>query len=530
MRLPSLHDVDFAWPDGTPVFSGLRLHVPPGRSGLVGVNGSGKSTLLRLLAGDLAPTGGHLADAPPEEVGHLPQTLVLRESEPVERYLGIARIRAALLRIEAGSVDEADYATVGEEWDVEARTLTQLRRLGLPDGVLDRTLGQLSGGEVTQLAVARLLLRRPRLLLLDEPTNNLDSAARERLRDVVAGWRGTLLVVSHDPGLLECVDRIGDLRDGRVRWYGGGYRSYREQVETEQAAAEQAVTSARADVRRQRHDLVEAQRVLGRRRRYGTKMESSLREPRIVMRTRRRQAEESAATYTRTHEERLASARERLDGAEQRVREDREIRVELPGTRVSRGQLVVTTDRLVLRTGQPVDLRVSGPERVAVTGPNGSGKTTLLHTLVGTAAPASGRLSVHVPVGLLPQRLTVLDELATVFANVRRAAPSADDNEIRAALARFLFRGRAADRVVTTLSGGERFRATLAAILLADPAPRLLLLDEPTNSLDLASRSALTAALASYRGALLVASHDPDFLDAVGIEREVRMTRPTPGG
>ncbi len=166
----------------------------------------------------------------------------------------------------------------------------------------------------------------------------------------------------------------------------------------------------------------------------------------------------------------------------------------------------------------------------ALCGENGSGKSTLLHTVVGELAPASGTVEVLVPVGLLRQGRDDLDPARTVVDNVAARAPGTPVQDVRATLARFLFRGAAAEKPVAALSGGERFRAALAASLLTDPAPRLLLLDEPTNDLDLASYDALVDALRGYAGALLVASHDQPFLDAIGVDRVVDLSASEPSG
>ena len=175
----------FAWPDGTPVLRDLDLLVGAGRSGLVGVNGAGKSTLLRLIAGALRPTAGHVAVA--GEVGYLPQDLTLDVEQRVDDFLAIGPARRAVRAVEAGDVDPGLFEVIGDEWDVEDRAVAELGRLGLPPDVLDRRLGELSGGEVTQLGLSRLLLQRPDVLLLDEPTNNLDVEARSRLYDLVDG-------------------------------------------------------------------------------------------------------------------------------------------------------------------------------------------------------------------------------------------------------------------------------------------------------------------------------------------------------
>ncbi|WP_330286469.1 ABC-F family ATP-binding cassette domain-containing protein [Streptomyces sp. NBC_00576] len=514
----SVTSLSFAWPDGTAVFEGLDAAFGPGRTGLVGVNGSGKSTLLKLIAGQLPPADGTVRVA--GDIGYLPQTVTLDTALRVEEVLGISAQRAALHAIEAGDVAEKHFETIGDDWDVEERALVTLGELGLGHIDLDRTVGEVSGGEAVLLRLAALLLDRPDVLLLDEPTNNLDLYARRRLYTAVSSWPGVLIVVSHDRELLDLVDQIADLRSGEVTWYGGNFSAYEEALATEQEAAERMVRVAEADLKKQKRELVDAQVKLARRKKYGQKMFEQKREPKIVMGARKRSAQESAGKHRIMHEERLAGAKERLDEAVDAVRDDDEIRVDLPYTAVPPGRTVLTLLDLELAYGASAgsfDLR--GPERVALIGRNGAGKTTLLRTIAGDLAPVSGETRAHVPLRFLPQRLDVLDDELTVAENVARFSPGATNNRVRARLARFLFRGARADQQAATLSGGERFRAALAALMLAEPAPQLLMLDEPTNNLDMASARQLTTALDSYEGALIVASHDLPFLESIGITR-----------
>ncbi|MEV0256867.1 ABC-F family ATP-binding cassette domain-containing protein [Streptomyces sp. NPDC050732] len=511
--------LSFAWADGTDVFDDLQVTFGPGRTGLIGVNGSGKSTLLKLIAGEMAPAEGTVRVT--GEVGHLPQNITLDTALRVDEVLGIAATRAALHAIEAGDVREEHFTAVGDDWDVEERAVATLAELGLGHIGLDRTTGEVSGGESVLLRLAALLLRRPDVLLLDEPTNNLDLYARRRLYAAVEAWSGVLVVVSHDRQLLDLVDQIADLRDGEVSWYGGNFTAYEEALAMEQEAAERMVRVAETDLRKQKRDLADAQVKLARRKRYGQKIQDSRSQPKILMGARKRAAQESAGKHRIMHEEKLAEAKERLDDAVEAVREDDEIRVDLPHTLVHPGRTVLTLSGLELRYGARVEgeFELRGPERIALIGRNGAGKTTFLRTVAGELDAVSGEARTHVPTRFLPQRLDVLDGDLTVAENVAAYAPDATNNRVRARLARFLFKGAKADQRAATLSGGERFRAALAALLLAEPAPQLLMLDEPTNNLDMASVKQLSTALESYEGALIVASHDLPFLESIGITR-----------
>jgi ATPase subunit of ABC transporter with duplicated ATPase domains len=397
------------------------------------------------------------------------------------------------------------------------------------------------------------------VLLLDEPTNNLDLDARHRLYAAVEAWSGVTLVVSHDRELLARVDQIADLSGGeagQVRMFGGNYPAYEQVLATEHEAAARAVRTAAADVRQQRRDLIDTQAKLASRERYGRKQQAAGGQPRIVMGAKKRSAQVAAGKLRDTQEGRLSEARDRLNEARETARPDAEIRIELPGTAVPAGRTVLSARGLTGTAWRPGDrptpaeafpdiegreadvpppagavpldeLVVRGPERIALTGPNGAGKTTLLRAFAGQAELPG--VTVHTVAGLgagvgyLPQRLDVLDDSLSVLDNVRRAAPTASVNQIRAGLARFLFRGDRPAQLAGTLSGGERFRATLAALLLADPPPQLLLLDEPTNNLDLASVRQFGTALAGYRGALIVASHDLPFLESMQITRWLRL-------
>ncbi|GAA1007639.1 ATP-binding cassette domain-containing protein [Nocardiopsis tropica] len=498
------------WPDGTPVFDDLSFTIPAGRASLVGANGAGKSTMLRILAGQITPSSGSVSGA--GVVGYVPQHPQAQSGDTLADALGIGNAVAALRRIEDGSADPSDFDAVGDDWDIEERAIATLDGLGLRLGALDRTVGTLSGGEATLLAIAGQLLRRPDTLLLDEPTNNLDSRARDLLNDALDRFSGTVVVVSHDLALLERMATTVELYRGAVRVFGGPYSHYREVLDAEQAAAEQAVTTASVDLKAQKRDLAEAQTKLAKRKRYADKAEAQKRVPPILAGLLKQKAEVSAGKHRVLHEGRVDSARDALDQAQEAVRDDRSVRIAMPepGPGVHRTQL------------DDPQLQVTGPERVALVGPNGAGKTTVLRRAIAAAREAS----TPTVIGYVPQdvRFDGAEE-STLIDAVRAAHPDLDAQQAYAALARMLFRGKQSERIVGTLSGGERLRLALAIALLGDPAPSLLVLDEPTNNLDIPSVELLVEALKDWAGALVVVSHDRGFLDLLDLTREAVVSR-----
>ncbi|UPG69617.1 ABC-F family ATP-binding cassette domain-containing protein [Gordonia hongkongensis] len=508
-----LSDVSFAWPDGTVVFEHLDLALGAETYSLIGANGAGKSTLLGLIAGRSRPASGSITiagDTSTTDVAVVVQDPQSDPSSTVAHALGIDEIRCAIRRIESGSVDPQDFDAVGDDWGVEERAIGLLEQMGLPPD-LDRTVGAMSGGEATLLAIVAALIADPTILLLDEPTNNLDIDSRARLFDAIESFPGTVVVVSHDLELLERVDTTVELYRGRVRLFGGPYSRYREIIDAEQDAAEAAVATAAGDLRKQRREMTEALIKLDRRARTGATAEREKRVPKIVAHNRRSEAQVSAGKLRNAHRDDVASAATRLDEAREDIRTDRTARIVVPTPEVAPRAQIAVDDRL----------RMDGPERVALVGPNGSGKSTLIAELIVSE-------SVVVPFAFVPQQITFPDPTVSIAEHLARTHPDISTQEVRAHLARFLFRGARADRALAELSGGERLRVALADALLGDPTPKLLILDEPTNNLDLDTVTQLVDALEAWTGALLVVSHDAGFLDRIGIGRRVSPV-PPPG-
>ncbi|MCZ2804352.1 ABC-F family ATP-binding cassette domain-containing protein [Modestobacter sp. VKM Ac-2983] len=521
--------LSFAWPDGTPVFAGLSCTVGAGRTGLIAPNGAGKSTLLKLIAGELRPAAGTVTvDG---VLGYLPQSLPLAGDLNVAEVLGVAPVLAALAAIEAGDPADEHFATIGTDWDVEERVHAQLDRLALGDVALDRRLDTLSGGQVITLGLAGQLLARPDVLLLDEPTNNLDGDARRILYAALEDFPGCLLVVSHDRALLDRMDCIAELDRGELRTYGGGFTDWEAAVRAEQEAVERDVRTAEQQIKREKRERQLARERAQRKSGNAARSVKDAGLPKILIGKMKRTAQETAGRADDVHAARLDGARTRLAEAERALRDDQAIVLELPGTVVPAGRTVFAGEGLQLRLGERtlfaeggVDLSIRGPERIALTGGNGVGKSSLLRLMTGDLTPDAGEVRrADGRVAHLSQRLDLLDPDRTVAAALADAAPAMPAAERMNLLARYLFRGSRAHLPVRALSGGERLRATLACVLHAEPAPQLLLLDEPTNNLDLVSVAQLVGALAAYRGAFVVVSHDERFLTDLALTRRLHL-------
>ena len=371
-----------------------------------------------------------------------------------------------------------------------------------------------------------MLIEAPDVLLLDEPTNNMDADGRAGVEELLGGWRAGAIVVSHDRALLRRMDRIVELTSLGARVYGGGYDLYAERKAAEEQAAERALDTAELAVDRVKREIQTAREQKFKRDARGARLKAKGGVPRIVLGAMTQRAEDSGGRLTRLAQRQRGDAEREFAEAEARIERIRRLNFELPPSGLAAGKQVLAFEDVSFAwpDGQTVfdgiSFRMLGPDRLAVTGPNGSGKTTLIMLAVGEVTPSAGRITRGVEAMVLDQRVSLLNEQATLVENFRRLNPGSVDNDAHAALARFLFRNVTATKRAGELSGGERLRAGLACTLLRLKPPQLVILDEPTNHLDLDSITAVEAALAAYDGALMIITHDRDFLATVGLDRE----------
>ncbi|MCH7697422.1 MAG: ABC-F family ATP-binding cassette domain-containing protein [Chloroflexi bacterium] len=491
-----LEDVSFK------VTSGQKL-------GLVGPNGSGKTSILRMLVGEEPVSGGAIVRAPGLKLGYVPQLVehnaqnrvietVLREHGELERRLRDAERRLASAASGELSAVEQSYEAASQAYEqaggdrVPSRAIEMLDSLGLA-GRSEELVGTLSGGEKNVLSLVRALLAEPELLLLDEPANHLDFEGLAWLESFLAGYRGAVLIVSHNRYLLDrVVDEILHLEDGRVRQYTGNYTSYRTTLLREK------ISQGRDYVVNQRRlaqleELVKRFEVMARRT-GDAKWGKRLRARRSQLSRERAQAVEKPA-------EESSSMRPRVDEEASHA----DIALQVRGYSKAFGALVLLED---------AELHIAAGERVALIGPNGSGKTTLLRDVMkhGAWDHPTIRIGPSLRVGYCAQEQEVLDNDRTVFNQIFGDGNITRD-ETHTLLARYMFGPDDYEKRVGSLSGGERNRLQLAKVL--NKNPNFLILDEPTNHLDIPAREAIEEVLADFKGTLLLVSHDRYFLDKV---------------
>ncbi len=473
---------------------------------LIGSNGAGKTTLLRIIRRELEPDGGQIVLAKGASLGYLAQhqdvqggRTIYQELLKEKQYLldieeKMRQMEQAMKQAKGEALEKLmdTYASLTQKFEqnngyaCQSEVTGVLKGLGFSEGDFHRPIANLSGGQKTRVALGCLLLGKPDILLLDEPTNHLDMDSIVWLETYLLNYPGAVLIVSHDRYFLDrIVTRVVELEQGKAMAFSGNYTAFSQKKAQVREAQVRAYQNQQQEIRHQEEVIA--------------KLKSFNREKSI------RRAE--------SREKKL----DKITLLDRPVMEEDSMHMRLE-PRMESGKDVLSVQELAKSFGpdklfEDLSFEVKRGERVALIGGNGTGKTTILKMINGLLPPDQGTCSLgsRVQIGYYDQEHQVLHMEKTIFEELSDAYPTLNNTEIRNVLAAFLFTGDDVFQKISSLSGGERGRVSLAKLMLSEA--NFLILDEPTNHLDIASREILEEALNSYTGTLLYVSHDRYFIN-----------------
>ena len=476
------------------------------KAALIGNNGAGKTTLLRIIMEEISADSGQVIIAKDKKIGYLAQYqdihghhTIYEELMTTKQYILDMEDKIRSLEQEmkyvAGDKLESlmnSYTRLTHQFELEngyaykSEIVGVLKGLGFEEEDYGKQIENLSGGQKTRVALGKLLISKPDILLLDEPTNHLDMESIAWLETYLLNYPGAVFIVSHDRYFLDkVVTKIVEIEAAQMRMYEGNYSAYALKKAQLRDAQYKAYLNQQREIKHQEAVI--------------TKLRSFNREKSI------KRAESRVKML------------DKIQRIEKPIEIDNQMRISLEPRFIS-GNDVLTVEGLSKAfPGQTlftdINFEIKRGERVALIGNNGTGKTTILKILNGIVDADAGRFALgsKVQIGYYDQEHHVLHMEKTIFQEISDTYPTLTETEIRNMLAAFLFTGDDVFKLISSLSGGERGRVSLAKLMLSEA--NFLILDEPTNHLDIASKEILEEALNSYTGTVLYVSHDRYFIN-----------------
>ncbi|WP_319558307.1 ABC-F family ATP-binding cassette domain-containing protein [Thiomicrorhabdus sp.] len=522
----TLDRVRYQQPNGQFLFDSLSATFDNRPTGLVGDNGTGKSTLARILTGDLTATDGHVTLS--GRLFYVPQTIHPHDGETLVDLLRIRAPLEALARIEQGSTDPNDFEDVGERWLIRQSAEQALAQFGLGHLNLNTPLSQLSGGEITRVALIGAFISDADFLILDEPTNHLDRRQRSRLHQYIRDWNGGLLVISHDRELLNLMSRTLELTPQGLKSYGGNFDFYLQQKQHEQQVLSEKLEHARLERKKGLHALQQQKERQQKRLHRAAKEARQGNQAKALLDFQKNRSQQYTGKQQAQARQSQATLHQNVSDAAKVMENEADYCFFPPETRLETNKQVLRIERLHfpfgLMAGTTLDLHLMGPQRVALIGENGCGKSTLLKLVSGQIVPQAETMQIYVTTAYIDQHASLLDPNQTVLQQLLSAG-DLSEADARQKLAQIALTADKTDLPSSHLSGGERIKAALLLATLRKPTPQLLLLDEPTNHIDYRSKQALIKMLNQYQGALMVASHDMEFLQTLNPTHQFKWER-----
>lgn len=518
-----LNAVTYHLPSGESLFSNLSATLSDQRMLLIGRNGVGKSILGKLLAGVLTPTMGTISASAP--VYYLPQNYTITQNTTITDLLGITDIIAALRRIEKGIGLEEDFVTIGDHWQIESEAVALLSALDLSHRQLNDSALTLSGGEQMRLRLAGATLKHQEILILDEPSNHLDQTQKALLWQQISAFKGQVILITHDAFFLSKISSIISLDSQGLTLFQGDYQDFMDELAAKALRLNNEVVLLKQQAKKVLSTLQKQIERQQKRQQQASKNRQSQNQAAILLDAKKNKSELTSgkmrAEYIQLKAENhqaVTALSATQDTAEKITLHAYQNSEHTPKILISLKEVTLPHIEIIQT---PINLIFHYGERLGIIGDNGQGKSLLLNVIAGRIPPKTGEVQQmnegSQSITYLDQHLTYLDSAQSVLAHIEKSAKNEHWADLRMKLAQMGLSAHRIQQKSGLLSGGERLKATLALILYAQQPSPLLLLDEPTNHLDLDAKRALIALLNQYHGALLVVSHDMDFLKAIGI-------------